>query len=68
MATDGQQFVENLKKAAAVMGAYIPPERWPGWAIYLLEALQVETNAEHYEEFLRNLQAAIKARLEDGRW
>jgi len=41
---------------------------WQTWLVYLLECLQDETDAEHYEEFLRDIKGAIDARLEDGRW
>jgi len=41
---------------------------WQTWLVYLLECLQDETDAECYEEFLRDLKGAIDARLVSGRW
>ena len=64
---DRQGLIATLEKAANQL-AHKPPERWPGWLIHFLERLQVETDVERYEEFLRNLESAITARLEDGRW
>ena len=65
---DRQQLIETLEKAATLIQAGWLPTMWVGWAAYLLECLQEDTDTEQYEEFLRDLRGAIDARLEDGRW
>ena len=42
---------------------------WAAWLCYLLQALEDKApGAGSYEQVLKNLQKAIAARLERGRW
>jgi len=63
-----RQWPRAALEEAANAVAFDLPEKWPGRITDLLERLQDETDAEHYEEFLRCVKGAIGARLEDGRW
>ncbi len=61
----------------------LPPDRWTGWVVYLLETLRearvtvaqfdktigdLEDLEEDYQDMLRNVGNNIKSRLEVGKW
>ena len=45
-----------------------PEDRWVGWIIYLLEALEDNIDRSEYESMLSSIQADIQNRLELGCW
>jgi hypothetical protein len=60
--------------AAADQVSYLPPDQWGRWVVFLLERLEIDGNPSDrdnglpFDAILRDLQAAIAGRLEDGTW
>ena len=56
--------------AAAKEIAVLPPARWPGWIVYLLEMLALEDDLpeDAYVQVLTDLRAAVDGRLAHGAW
>lgn len=68
---------ETVERAAQAVST-LPPEQWPGWVTYLLEALDSEMtkrpwraaeygrDAQH--RLLSDVKTSIETRLDAGRW
>jgi len=56
--------------AAAKEIAVLPPARWRGWIVYLLELLALEDDLpeDAYSQVLTDLRASIDGRLAHGAW
>ena len=57
-------------EAAAKEIAVLPPARWPGWIVYLLELLAIEDDLPEadYAQVLTDLRTAIDGRIDHGAW
>lgn len=67
-----QEIQEMLERAAALLVSK-PPRLWPGWVIYLVEAIAAEaetagTPKEEIEDFHRVLAREFGERVERGQW
>ena len=64
------QDIQAAMEEAARSVATLSPDRWAGWAIYLLEVLESDGGAgkADFRLFLESLQADVTTRLEVGRW
>jgi hypothetical protein len=60
--------IRATMEAAAQTVATLSPDLWPGWVVYLLEALQERTTADRYRAMLRDVAGDIVGYLEAGRW
>ena len=57
----------KLETAARAV-ATLPPGKWGGWVVYLLEALQDNAGEGDYSAMLAGVAGDIDGRLEVGRW
>ena len=48
--------------------ATLPPAQWPGWIVYLLEALDGKASNTEYQATLETIRSGITTRLNEGRW
>jgi hypothetical protein len=62
-----EEIQEALDEAAQVMAA-APPEQWPGWMRYFLEALEAQADVPAYRAMIEALREDLTIRLEVGRW
>ena len=46
----------------------LPPAQWPGWIVYLLEALDGKASNAEYRAALEAIRSDITTRLNTGRW
>jgi len=60
------------KSANEIANLESDPNDWPGWIVYLLEALEVEATSDRkeagFESMLPILQLALERRIQRGRW
>ena len=69
--TDHTEIRDALNRTAYILAA-LPPEKWAGWTVHLLQELDAKARAngqgDVYAGVLDSIRRDIVSRLELGRW
>ena len=63
-----QSEIQTQLEQVADLIATLPPAQWPGWIVYLLEALDGKASSAEYQATLEAIRSDITTRLNEGRW